>query len=76
MINKMEIDQNRTCKKMGLEDLEFEAIILRHSSAFSAEALIPLKDRLDDRNSTQMKKYNYFLNILYLPIDIFSFLTS
>ena len=37
--------------EMGLEELAFEAVVLRHSSAFSAEAVVRSKERLCEHNS-------------------------
>lgn len=38
--------------KMGLEELAFEAVVLRHSSAFSDEAVARSKERLGENNDT------------------------
>ncbi len=37
--------------KMGLEEYAFEAVILRHPSAFSAEAVARSKERLGEHNT-------------------------
>jgi hypothetical protein len=36
--------------EMGLEELAFEAVVLRHSSAFSAEAVASSKERLGEHS--------------------------
>lgn len=38
--------------EMGLEELAFEAVVLRHSSTFSAEAVECSKKRLGEHNAT------------------------
>lgn len=38
--------------KMGLKDYAFEAVILRHPSVFSAEAVASSRDRLGKQNGT------------------------
>ncbi len=38
--------------EMGLQEHAFEAVILRHPSAFSAEAVARAKERLDKKNGT------------------------
>ncbi len=38
--------------EMGLKELAFEAVVLRHSSAFSAEAVARSKERMGEHNGT------------------------
>lgn len=38
--------------EMGLEELAFEAVVLRHPSAFSAEAVARSRERLGEQNGT------------------------
>jgi len=38
--------------EMGLGELAFEAVVLRHASHFSAEAVARSRSRMDDQNNT------------------------
>ena len=38
--------------EMGLEELAFEAVVLRHASSFSAEAVARSRERMGEQNGT------------------------